>query len=211
VIEAYLLLGWLTWAPPRWSWRGPRSHSHVRLLLPGPSGLWGLHSVEWEWETDLTCRDPEGQLIFPCPLWPHCRQGSGSGQGKGHFFDQCLVWLHLKQAPVGVHCCLEVGRSSLRAAVKSWAFHWFQASSQLLNTLTAIFTSSPWGGLRTTLCLFKFSLNIREWMGNKMRVENNWIRYLNSLILEAESLEKESNLFSIWESDQSWKRTHELW
>jgi hypothetical protein len=38
------------------------------------------------------------------------------------------------------------------------------------------------GGLRATLCLFKFSLNIREGLGNKMRVENNWVRYLNSLI-----------------------------
>jgi hypothetical protein len=30
------------------------------------------------------------------------------------------------------------------------------------------------GGLRATLCLFKFSLNIREGLGNKMRVENNY-------------------------------------
>jgi hypothetical protein len=53
-------------------------------------------------------------------------------------------------------------------------------------------------GLRTILCLFKFSSNIREGLGNKMRVENNysilerwvscqvisyaWARYLNSLI-----------------------------
>jgi hypothetical protein len=54
------------------------------------------------------------------------------------------------------------------------------------------------GGLRATLCLFKFSLNIREGLGNKMRAENNysilgrwvscqvipyaWVRYLNFLI-----------------------------
>jgi hypothetical protein len=56
----------------------------------------------------------------------------------------------------------------------------------------------PGGGLRATLCLFYFSLNIREGLGNKMRFENNysilgrwvscqvisyaWVRYLNSLI-----------------------------
>jgi hypothetical protein len=90
----------------------------------------------------------------------------------------------LKQDPGGVHCCpacLEVGGGGLRAAVKSWTFHWSQTSSQLLNTLNDIFQDLP-GGLRTTLCLFKFSSNIREGFGNKMRVENNWVRYLNSLI-----------------------------
>jgi hypothetical protein len=40
---------------------------------------------------------------------------------------------------------LKVGRGSLSAAAKSWAFHWSQASSQLLNTLNAIFTRFPWG------------------------------------------------------------------
>jgi hypothetical protein len=37
-------------------------------------------------------------------------------------------------------------------------------------------------------------LNIREGLGNKMRVENNWVRYLNSL-----TFEKELILFSVWE------------
>jgi hypothetical protein len=44
------------------------------------------------------------------------------------------------------------------------------------------FSKISLGGLRATLCLFKFSLNIREGLGNKMSVENNWVRYLNSLI-----------------------------
>jgi hypothetical protein len=35
----------------------------------------------------------------------------------------------------------------------------------------------PLGALRATLCLFKLSSNIKEGLGNKMRVENNWIRY----------------------------------
>jgi hypothetical protein len=30
------------------------------------------------------------------------------------------------------------------------------------------------GGLRAILCLFKSSSNIREGLGNKMRVENNY-------------------------------------
>jgi hypothetical protein len=30
------------------------------------------------------------------------------------------------------------------------------------------------GGLRAILCLFKFFSNIREGLGNKMRVENNY-------------------------------------
>jgi hypothetical protein len=30
------------------------------------------------------------------------------------------------------------------------------------------------GGLMAVLCLFKFSLNIREGLGNKMRVKNNY-------------------------------------
>jgi hypothetical protein len=55
----------------------------------------------------------------------------------------------LEAGPRGVHCCqvpLEVGEDSLRAAAKSWAFHWSQTSSQLLNTLNAVFTRSPWWG-----------------------------------------------------------------
>jgi hypothetical protein len=49
------------------------------------------------------------------------------GKAKGSFFAQCLVWLHLKQTPGGMHCCLahlEVGGGSLRVATKSWAFRW---------------------------------------------------------------------------------------
>jgi hypothetical protein len=33
-----------------------------------------------------------------------------------------------------------------------------------------------------SLKAFNFFLNIREGLGNKMRAENNWVRYLNSLI-----------------------------
>jgi hypothetical protein len=54
----------------------------------------------------------------------------------------------LEAGPGGVHycpACLKVGGSGLRAAAKSWAFHWSQTSSWLLNTLKAIFTRSPWG------------------------------------------------------------------
>jgi hypothetical protein len=53
---------------------------------------------EWEWETDLHCRDKEGQSSFQCPFWPYCGQGPGSRRGEGQCFAQCLVWLHLKQA-----------------------------------------------------------------------------------------------------------------
>jgi hypothetical protein len=76
---------------------------------------------------------------------------------------------------------------------RSWRW-WPQGSRQELglllvsNVISVIrylkchFHKISLGGLRATPCLFKFSLNIREGLGNKMRVENNWVRYLNSLI-----------------------------
>jgi hypothetical protein len=54
----------------------------------------------------------------------------------------------LEAGPVGMHCCLarlEVGGGGLRVAAKSWAFYWSQASSQLLNTLNAIFKALSGG------------------------------------------------------------------
>jgi hypothetical protein len=128
-----------------------------------PSFCW-----EWEWETDLPCRDKERQSILQCPLWPHCGQGPGDGRGEGQCFAQCLVWLYLKQAPGGM-CyflapLLEVGGGSLRAATKSWAFYWSQASSRLLNTLNAIFTRSPWGVWGPpSACLSFLWLSGKDW------------------------------------------------
>jgi hypothetical protein len=55
------------------------------------------------------------------------------------------------------------------------------------------------GGSEGIPCLFKFSSHIREGLGNKIRVENNWVRYLNPLIWETESLEKEPSLFNLRE------------
>jgi hypothetical protein len=83
----------------------------------------------------------------------------------------------LEQAPGGVCCCpagLKTGGGGLRATSKSWAFRWYRASSQLLNTLKAIFHKISLVGLRAILYLFKFSLNIREGLGNKIRIENNY-------------------------------------
>jgi hypothetical protein len=70
--------------------------------------------------------------------------------------------------------------------------------SNLIRYLKCHFHKLSLGGFRATLCLFNFSLNIREGLGNKIRVENNysilgrgvscqvisyaWVRYLNSLI-----------------------------
>jgi hypothetical protein len=58
----------------------------------------------------------------------------------------CLVAL---KAGHGGVCCfparLKVGGGSLRVTAKSWEFCWSQTSFQLLNTLNAIFTRSPWG------------------------------------------------------------------
>jgi hypothetical protein len=122
---------------------------------------------EWEWETNLTCRYKEGQSFFQCPLWPHHGQSPGSGWGEGQYFAQCLVWLYLKQAPGGM-CCyparLKVGGGGLRAATKSWAFCWSQTSSQLLNTLNAIFTRSPWviWGLPSA-CLSFLRISGKDW------------------------------------------------
>jgi hypothetical protein len=123
---------------------------------------------EWEWETDLPCKDKKGQSSFQCPFWPHCEQGPGGGQGEGQFLAQCPIWLCLKQDPGRVHfcpACLEVGGGGLRAAAKSWAFHWSQASSLLLNTLNAIFTRSPLGGegaLSDCLSFF-FLISGKDW------------------------------------------------
>jgi hypothetical protein len=66
------------------------------------------------------------------------------GEVKGSFLPNVL---YLKQTP-GCVCCLahlEVGQGGLRAATKSWAFCWSQASSQLLNTLNAILKDLPGG------------------------------------------------------------------
>jgi hypothetical protein len=76
-------------------------------------------------------------------------------------------------------CALSSGPS------RSWR-RWPQGSHQELGlSLVSGFISAikylkchfhklSFGGLRATLCLFKFSSNIREGLGNKMRVENNY-------------------------------------
>jgi hypothetical protein len=105
--------------------------------------------LEWGWENNLPCGGKEGQSTLQCPFWPHCGQGPGSRRGEWHFFfffAQCPIWLNLKQAPGGM-CCpalFEDGGGGLRAVAKSWALWWSRAFSQLLNTLNAIFTRSPW-------------------------------------------------------------------
>jgi hypothetical protein len=90
---------------------------------------------------------------------------------------------------------LEVGEGSFRTAVKRWAF------TDLISVIKYLkyhFHKISLGDLRATLPLFKFSLNIREGLGNKMRIENNysilgrwvscqvisyiWVRCLNSLM-----------------------------
>jgi hypothetical protein len=43
-----------------------------------------------------------------------------------------------------------------------------------IKYLTCHFHKISLGGLRAILCLFKFSLNIREGLRNKIRVENNY-------------------------------------
>jgi hypothetical protein len=141
---------------------GPHQSSAARPKRSmRPSFCW-----EREWETDLPCRDKEGQSSFQCPFWPHCGQGPGSGWGEGQFFAQCLVWLHLNQAPGGVCglACLKVGGGSLTAAAKIWAFCWSQVSSQLLNTLNAIFPRSPWGIWGpSSACLSFFRISGKDW------------------------------------------------
>jgi hypothetical protein len=148
VIEAHLLLGRLPWVLPRWSWRGPTSQGQVSLLPPGPSGPWGLHSVEsgngrltYLAETKRGSHPPVSILAT---LW------AGSWQQARWRAVFCPVshLITLEAGPGGVRCCparVEVGGGSLRAAAKSWAFHWSQALSRSLNTLNAIFTRSPWG------------------------------------------------------------------
>jgi hypothetical protein len=101
------------------------------------------------------------------------------------------------------------GRALLSSPSWSWR-RWPQGTCQELGLLLAScfvsvikylkchFHKISLGGLRAFLCLFKLSLNVREGLGNKMRVENNysilgrwvscqvisyaWVRYLNSLI-----------------------------
>jgi hypothetical protein len=123
---------------------GPRQSSAARPKRSvSPLLCW-----EWEWETDLPCRDKERQSSFSVHSGYIVDRVLVAGEVKGSFFPQCLAWLYLKQAPGGMVCCpasLEVREGSLRAAIKSWVFHWSQASSQLLNTLNAIFKRSPWG------------------------------------------------------------------
>jgi hypothetical protein len=161
MIEAYLLLGWLPWVPPSWSWRGPSSQGHISLLLPGTRGLWGLYSVE----------SGSGRLTY---LAETKRGSRPSSVHSGHIMDRVLaagevkgsvfpsvpsgcIWSRPLEACSVVWACLEVGGGSFRAAAKSWAFNWSQASSQLSNTLNAIFTRSPsgvWGPSSACLGFF---------------------------------------------------------
>jgi hypothetical protein len=73
----------------------------------------------------------------------------------------------LEAGPGRVHCCLahlKVGGGSLRAATKSWAFHWSPTSSRLLNTLNAIFTRSPWGFWEPPSdCLSFLQISGKDW------------------------------------------------
>jgi hypothetical protein len=204
---------WL--APSRWLRPTCYFDGYPGLLWGDHKGVWGPRATSVFCHQAQDVRESFTLLRVGMGDWPNLQRQRGSHPSSvhsGHIVDKLLVagevkgsfcpmscQVVLKQAPGGVHCCLAhlgVGWGGLRAAIKSWAFHWSQASSQLLNILNAIFTRSPWGGLMAVLCLFKFSLNIREGLGNKMRVKNNysilgrwvscqvisyaWVRYLNS-------------------------------
>jgi hypothetical protein len=79
-----------------------------------------------------------------------------------------------------VCCCfsahLEVGggRRWPQGSHQELGLSLFSSLISLLNTLNAIFTRSPCGiGGPSSACLSFFS-NIREALGNKMRIENNY-------------------------------------
>jgi hypothetical protein len=147
-----------------------------------------------------TLQKQRGAVVLQCLFWPHCGQGPGDGQGEGQVFAQCLVWFHLKQASEGVHCCLAIWKLEEVASGQPWRTGPFTGLKPHLSYkyLKCHFHKISLGSLRATLHLFKFSLNIREGLGNKMRVENNyfilgrwvscqvisyaWVRCLNSLI-----------------------------
>jgi hypothetical protein len=175
---------------------GPHQPSATRSKRSmRPSLCW-----EWEWETDLPCRDTEGQ--------------SSSSVHSGHIVDRVLAASEVKGSVLPnvlsgctwsrpLEVCIVVGPS------QSWR-RWPQGSLQelglslvsgfisVIQYLKCHFHKISLEGLRATFYLFKFSLNIREGLGNKMRVENNysilgrwvscqvisyaWVRYLNSLI-----------------------------
>jgi hypothetical protein len=98
-----------------------------------------------DWPTLQTQR---GAVVLPVSILATLQTGSWwQARWRAVFCPvSCLV--ALEAGPGGVHCCpalLEVGGGGLRAAAKNWAFYWSQTSSQLLDTLNAIFTRSPWG------------------------------------------------------------------
>jgi hypothetical protein len=50
----------------------------------------------------------------------------------------------------------------------------FSSLISVIKYLKCHFHKISLGGLKAILCLFRFSLNIREQLGNKVRVENNY-------------------------------------
>jgi hypothetical protein len=82
----------------------------------------------------------------------------------------------LEAGPGGV-CCpvhLEVGGGGLRGRCQELGLSLVLGLISAIKYLKCHFHKISLGGLRTILHLFKFSLNIREGLGNKMRVENNY-------------------------------------
>jgi hypothetical protein len=96
----------------------------------------------------LTLQRQRGAVVLPVSTLATLWTGSWWQARWREVFCPMSHLLHLKQTPRGMCCCpacLEVGGGDLRAAAKSWASRWSQASSQLLNTLYDIFTRFLWG------------------------------------------------------------------
>jgi hypothetical protein len=146
--------------------RGPRASSVFCCQAQEVHEAFTLLRVEVrDWPT---LQRQRGAIVLPVSTLATLWTGSWwQVRWRTVFFCPVSHLVALEAGPGGVCCCpahLEVGGGGLRAAAKSWAFHWSQASSQLLNTLSAIFTRSPCGGWGPfSACLSFLRISGKDW------------------------------------------------
>jgi hypothetical protein len=111
-------------------------------------------SLCWVGVEDLpTLQRQRGAVVLPVPILTTLWTGSWRRARWRAVFCPVSRLVVFEASPGGVCCCpahLDAGGGGLRAAAKSWAFCWSQASSQLLY-LKCHFHKISLGGLRTIL------------------------------------------------------------
>jgi hypothetical protein len=180
--------------------KGAKVPGLCQSLPPSPRRLWDLNSVESGSGRLTYLAETKGAVVFPvsilATLWTESwRRARWRAVFLPNVLSGCL-WSRPLEACIVVQ---PVSKLEEVASGQQKAGPFGGLKPQLsYKYLKCHFHKISLGGLRATLCLFKFSLNISEGLGNKMRGENNcsilgrwvscqvisyaWVRYLNSLI-----------------------------